>query len=118
MTRMWTLGLLTLAAMGCGAEAPTDSADPYAAERAFSDAHARAACGLYDRCGLLEYYGATLEGCISDLDAATFTYVTEEDCAFDPSAGADCVAEFDAASCDVDTGSAAAPTACDRVCGG
>ncbi len=114
---MARLALVLVAALlgpAC-AEPASDSADPLAAERAFAAEHARAACALYERCGLLSYYGATLEGCLTDLETATFEHITEDGCSFDPDAGAACVTEFEAASCETSAGDA--PTACSAVCG-
>ena len=93
-----------------------DSADPFASERAFSAAHAAAACALYERCGLLADYGLTLEGCTEDLDATTFRHVTDGDCGFNAKAADACVAEFNAASCE--TSGASPETLCSDVCDG
>lgn len=116
MRAFFLAGLLSLAPACSDSDSESDSADPFAAERAFAQAHARAACALYDRCGLLDLYGSSLAGCTTDLEAATFTHVTTEDCSFDAGAGQACVDEFDAASCE--TSAEPGETACSAVCSG
>ena len=113
--RALTLVLLSGALSACETPA-ADSADPLAAERSFALAHAEAACALYDRCGLLDEYGSSLESCTADLEAATLAHVTEDACSFDADAGEACVAEFDAASCEAQ--SETPETACAEVCSG
>lgn len=86
-------------------------------EEKYAEKAAAEACGLYEECDLLEYFGGTYDACVTQMEAAVLAYVTSEDCDYDGGAAKSCLNEWKDATCEGSTTTGETDSACDDVCG-
>jgi hypothetical protein len=85
----------------------------YSEDQYQTDATA-AACAKFEECGLLDFFGGTVDACITQSNdaAETDTTVCEN---YDSKAAKECVASLKAVTCD-DLAAGATLAGCDTVC--
>jgi hypothetical protein len=104
MTRFLSLAFMVVLA-GCGY-----SEDKYRTESI------DAACNKFDECGMIDFFGGSVDACITQSTDAADTDTTE--CVdYDSAAAKDCVDALTAISCDdLTSGNTASMDVCNSVC--